>query len=80
MRSWTSERRAAVKGLLLAGLSHAQIARRLGMSRDTVSGGIRRYALAPGATVPEKPSRKEPADLWTEARLTARWSDRRRAA
>lgn len=80
MRSWTPDQQGAVRAMILDGRSHAEIAKRLGLTRDTVSGAIRRYALAPGATVPEKPPRKDPADLWTEARLTERWTDRRRAA
>jgi hypothetical protein len=76
MAAWTSDRQAEVRRLILAGFSHAQIAERLDLSRDTVSGGIRRYALTPGATVPDKRPRKEAADLWTEARLTQPWGAR----
>jgi hypothetical protein len=78
--TWSPKRQEAVRAMILDGLSHAQIAKRLVLTRDAVSGGIRRYALAPGASVPERPPRKDPADLWTEARLTERWSDRRKAA
>jgi hypothetical protein len=73
---WSAERQETVRRLILDGYSHAQIAARLGLSRDTVSGGVRRYALTPGATVPEKRPRKEPSDLWTESRLTQPWGSR----
>ena len=76
---WTSHRQDAVRDLLLAGRSHAQIAASLGLSRDTVSSGIRRYALTPGASVPDRRPRKEAPDLWTAARLTERWADRHAA-
>lgn len=80
MRGWSTERCATVRQMILDGLSHAQIARRLGLTRDMVSSAVRRYALNPGAVVPERTYPKEPPrDLWTEARLTERWADRRTA-
>lgn len=77
--AWTPDRCGVVRSMILDGLSHAQIAARLGLTRDTVSSGIRRYALSPGAVAPEKAARKDAPDLWTVTRLTERWAGRRRA-
>lgn len=80
--TWTDETKAAVRRLIANGATHAEAARALGLSRDVISSGVRRYGLKPGA----EPVREDRAmaerigDRWTEERLTERWADRRRAA
>lgn len=79
---WTAELKAAVRGLIEAGQTLAEIARRTGHSRDVIGSGVRRYGLRPGKAPPPKRERQEPGECnrWTEARLTERWADRRRMA
>jgi transposase-like protein len=79
---WTDEAKAAVRRLIANGATHAEAARALGLSRDVISSGVRRYGLKPGAE-PERSDRanlNRTGDRWTEERLTERWSDRKRAA
>jgi transposase-like protein len=79
---WTEDTKAAVRRLIANGATHAEAARALGMTRDVISSGVRRYGLKPGSE-PAKDDRARAdriGDRWTEKRLTERWADRRRAA
>lgn len=79
---WTDDLKAAVQRLIAGGASFAEAGQALGLSRDVIGSGVRRYGLRPGAK-PAADNRARPerlGDRWTEERLTERWADRRRAA
>lgn len=79
--TWTPERRNRLSSLLIVGLSYAQAARNLGVSRGSVCWATARYGIGRKAANLSRATGRQRGG-WEE-RLTESWADRasqRRAA
>lgn len=76
---WTDERTALLKAYKKEGLSHAEIAHKLGVTRNTVCGKLNRLGLVGPCKTPYKARRgpdKVPRSSWDHVVFES-WSDRK---